>query len=73
MTHARLSTIQTGLLDLHGRAAIDPAGNYVRLGTLVAISNLLGLSYNCSDWTIPIWERQLRIRLWWALVQYDRM
>ena len=73
MHHARLSTIQAALLDLNGRNAINPAGNYVRLGTSVAVANLMGLNRDCSQWAIPSWERGLRIRLWWAIVQYDRL
>lgn len=69
---ARLSTIQATLLDLNGRHGVDPAGNFVRLGTTVAVARLLGLHKDCSTWTIPLWERDLRTRLWWALLVYDK-
>lgn len=41
------------------------------LGQAVSMSRLLGLHRNCSLWKIPLWERDLRTRLWWSLVQYD--
>lgn len=70
---ARLATIQATLIDLNGRSGVDNAGNYTRLGTTVSVSRLLGLHKDCSAWTIPLWERDLRSRLWWALLIYDRM
>lgn len=70
---ARLSTIQATLIDLNGRHGVDPAGNFVRLGTAVSVARLLGLHLPCSTWTIPLWERDLRSRLWWALLIYDRV
>ncbi|ORY50192.1 hypothetical protein BCR35DRAFT_25082 [Leucosporidium creatinivorum] len=69
---ARLSTIQATLIDLNGRHGVDPAGNFVRLGTAVAVARLLGLHKDCSRWMIPLWERDLRSRLWWALLVYDK-
>ncbi|KAK4053140.1 hypothetical protein OIV83_001875 [Microbotryomycetes sp. JL201] len=70
---ARLHTIQATLIDLNGRHGVDPAGNFVRLGATVAIARLLGLHKDSSTWTIPLWERDLRARLWWALVVYDKV
>ncbi|KAK4058587.1 hypothetical protein OIO90_000031 [Microbotryomycetes sp. JL221] len=70
---ARLHTIQATLIDLNGRHGVDPAGNFVRLGSTVAIARLLGLHKDSSTWTIPLWERDLRARLWWALVVYDKV
>ncbi|KAM0792547.1 hypothetical protein ACM66B_005214 [Microbotryomycetes sp. NB124-2] len=70
---ARLHTIQATLIDLNGRHGVDPAGNFVRLGATVAIARLLGLHKDSSMWTIPLWERDLRARLWWALVVYDKV
>ncbi|KAM0748224.1 hypothetical protein T439DRAFT_76556 [Meredithblackwellia eburnea MCA 4105] len=70
---ARLSTIQAALVDLNGRESVDPAGNFVRFGTNLAVARLLGLHKNCTSWLIPLWERDLRTRLWWALLQYDKL
>jgi len=61
------------LLDLNGREAINPSGNFVTLGLAVSVARLLGLHEDCSDWTIPEWEKTLRIRLWWALLSYDKL
>ncbi|RSH80214.1 hypothetical protein EHS25_007224 [Saitozyma podzolica] len=67
----RLWTMQLYLLDLDGREAINPSGNFVVLGLAVSIARLLGLNEDCSQWSIPAWERDLRTRLWWGLLVYD--
>lgn len=37
----------------------------------VALAQLLGLHLNPLDWSIPPWEQELRIRLWWSLAIHD--
>ncbi len=71
--NARLWTMQMYLLDLNGREAINPTGNFIVLGLAVSLARLLGLHEDCSDWTIPQWEKDLRCNLWWALLTYDKM
>ena len=39
---------------------------------LVAVGEELGLQYDCSDWSIPDWERGLRRRLAWGLYMQDK-
>lgn len=40
---------------------------------MVAISQILGLNAEPSSWTaIPVWERRLRKRLWWAVWVTER-
>lgn len=68
---ARLSTIQAALIDLNARSGVNPAGNFVVFGQTIAVARLLGLHRDCSSWMIPQWERDLRTRIWWALLQYD--
>lgn len=69
---ARLWTLQVYLLDLDGREAIDPSGNFVTLGLAISTALLLGLHQDCGAWSIPAWEKELRTRLWWSLLTYDR-
>ncbi len=69
---ARLWTLQVYLLDLDGREALDPSGNFVTLGLAISSALLLGLHQDCGAWTIPAWEKELRTRLWWSLLNYDR-
>jgi len=69
---ARLAQIQSWLVDLYGRSQVNPSGNFIRLGSLISVARLLGLHLDCSSWDLPRWERDLRTRLWWALLQYDR-
>lgn len=70
---ARLWVLQVYLLDLNGREAINPSGNFLTLGLAVSTACLLGLNEDCSEWSIPEWEKDLRTRLWWALWVYDVM
>jgi hypothetical protein len=70
---ARLWTIQVYLMDLDGRESINPSGNFVILGQAISVARLLGLHEDCSSWQIPQWEKDLRRRLWWSLLVYDRL
>ncbi|KAH7137074.1 nitrogen regulatory protein OTam [Dactylonectria estremocensis] len=64
----KLSTIQAGLLLLQ-----RPKGDSWALTTqLVGIGQEIGLHLDCSDWSIPIWEKGLRKRLAWALFMQDK-
>ncbi len=64
----RLSTVQAGLLFLQ-----RPDSDSWSLTTqLVAVGQELGLHLDCSNWTIPAWERALRKRLAWALYMQDK-
>ncbi|KAH8680231.1 fungal-specific transcription factor domain-containing protein [Ilyonectria robusta] len=64
----KLSTIQAGLLLLQ-----QPKGDSWALTTqLVGIGQEIGLHLDCSDWSIPTWEKGLRKRLAWALFMQDK-
>lgn len=64
----KLSTIQAGLLLLQ-----QPKGDSWALTTqLVGIGQEIGLHLDCSDWSIPAWEKGLRKRLAWALFMQDK-
>ncbi|KAL6706560.1 Fungal specific transcription factor [Coniothyrium glycines] len=64
----KLSTIQAGLLLLQ-----RPNGDsWALTSQLVAIGQDLGLQLDCSEWSIPSWERGLRKRLAWAIFMQDK-
>ncbi|KAJ7756309.1 hypothetical protein B0H16DRAFT_697208 [Mycena metata] len=69
---ARVSTIQANLLDLDGRPSLNPTGNSLLLGQTIAAARLMGLHLDCSSWLIPKWEKSLRVKLWWAVLQQDK-
>ncbi|BEI88258.1 uncharacterized protein CcaverHIS019_0109760 [Cutaneotrichosporon cavernicola] len=69
---ARLWTLQVYVLDLDGRDALEPSGNFVTLGLAISTALLLGLHQDSGAWSIPAWEKELRTRLWWSLLNYDR-
>ncbi|GAB7354115.1 hypothetical protein MBLNU459_g4679t1 [Dothideomycetes sp. NU459] len=68
MQKPKLSALQAGLLLLQRRQATD-WGLTVQL---IALAQDLGLHLDCSDWSIPLWERRLRKRLAWALYMQDK-
>lgn len=68
MQRPKLSVLQAGLLLLQRRHATD-WGLTVQL---VALAQDLGLHLDCSNWSIPLWERRLRRRLAWALYMQDK-
>lgn len=70
----RLWTLQVYLLDLDGREGIiNPSGSFITLGLAISTALLLGLHQDCGSWSIPGWEKELRTRLWWSLLNYDRL
>ncbi|KAF7369833.1 hypothetical protein MVEN_00316200 [Mycena venus] len=69
---ARVSTIQANLLDLDGRPSLNPTGNSMLLGQTIAAGRLMGLHLDCTLWLIPKWEKSLRVKLWWAVLQQDK-
>ncbi|KAJ6463513.1 hypothetical protein C8R45DRAFT_1177377 [Mycena sanguinolenta] len=69
---ARVSTIQANLLDLDGRPSLNPTGNSMLLGQTIAAGRLMGLHLDCTRWLIPKWEKSLRVKLWWAVLQQDK-
>lgn len=68
MQRPKLSVLQAGLLLLQQRQTTD-WGLTVQL---VALAQDLGLHLDCSNWSIPMWERRLRKRLAWALYMQDK-
>lgn len=68
----RLSTIQACLLMLQRHPTdlyvADSPFQWTLMSITVAAAQNLGLNRDPTEWTaIPIWERRLRKRLWWAV------
>lgn len=68
MQRPKISAVQAGLLLLQ-RAK---ASTWTLTVQLVALGQDIGLHLDCSDWSIPHWERLLRKRLAWALYMQDK-
>ena len=68
MQRPKISAVQAGLLLLQ-RAK---SSTWTLTVQLVALGQDIGLHLDCSDWTIPLWERRLRRRLAWALYMQDK-
>lgn len=68
MQRPKLSTLQGGLLILQR----PEADSWSLTTQLVAIGQELGLHLDCSNWSIPAWERGLRRRIAWALYMQDK-
>lgn len=72
----KLSSIQAVLLLLQCQPEdpLNPDHSYAWGLTCqaLAIGQCLGLHLDASNWSIPLWERNLRKRLSWALYMQDR-
>lgn len=68
MQRPKISAVQAGLLLLQ-RAK---SSTWTLTVQLVALGQDIGLHLDCSDWSIPPWERLLRKRLAWALYMQDK-
>jgi hypothetical protein len=71
-----LSTLQAGILYLHKSrdrvATQPPAFTWSWLGSLVGMAHNLGLHLETRMCAIPLEERQIRRRLWWAIYVEDK-
>ena len=67
-----ISTVIAILLNISGRPLSAMIGNAVLLGSAISLAHSLGLNRNCLDWNISHSEKNLRVRLWWAIVIYDK-
>jgi hypothetical protein len=68
MKRAKLSTLQAGLLLLQRVRSTSTS----LPAQLLALGQTLGIHVDCSDWTVPEWEKSLRRRLAWALYMHDK-
>ncbi|KAL4781627.1 fungal-specific transcription factor domain-containing protein [Aspergillus varians] len=66
-----LSTLYAVVLDLVGRPISSVVQNAMNTGRAVSLTLSLGLNRNPSDWKRPAVERDLRKRLWWAMLIHD--
>ncbi|KAL4870092.1 hypothetical protein BDV12DRAFT_207991 [Aspergillus spectabilis] len=66
-----LSTLYAVVLDLVGRPICSVVGNAINTGRAVSLALSLGLNRNPSQWKRPAIERDLRMRLWWAVLIHD--
>lgn len=50
-----------------------PEGDsWARTGLLVSMAQTIGLHLDCSDWSIPQWEKGVRRRIAWSLYMQDK-
>lgn len=68
MQRPKISAVQAGLLLLQR----PKSSTWTLTVQLVALGQDIGLHLDCSNWSIPLWERRLRKRLAWALYMQDK-
>lgn len=68
MQRPKISAVQAGLLLLQR----PKSSTWTLTVQLVALGQDIGLHLDCSDWSIPRWERLLRKRLAWAVYMQDK-
>ncbi|KAL2826267.1 hypothetical protein BDW59DRAFT_171918 [Aspergillus cavernicola] len=79
-THTpHLSVLQAGLLYLHKpcegaqqASLADTPFLWSFVGMMVGLASSLGLQFECRPMGMPLWERRIRRRLWWAIYNEDK-
>lgn len=74
-----LSVLQAGVLYLHKHwetsqeaAIADTPFVWSFVGMMVGLATSLGLQFECRVMGMPLWERRVRRRLWWAIYSEDK-
>jgi hypothetical protein len=74
-----LSVLQAGLLYLHkhheSSQQASPADTpfvWSFVGMMVGLAASLGLQFECRIMGMPLWERRIRRRIWWAIYSEDK-
>ncbi|KAL4940611.1 hypothetical protein BDV06DRAFT_230198 [Aspergillus oleicola] len=74
-----LSVLQAGILYLHKpsessqqAAQADSAFLWSFVGMMVGLASSLGLQLECRPMGMPLWERRVRRRLWWAIYSEEK-
>lgn len=74
--NAKLETVEAALLHAQRHTYIFRAptmpGLWAEVGTIVGMSQDVGLNIDASDWDIPEGEKKRRKRLWWAVYMQDK-
>ena len=66
--HPKISDLQACLV-----IAQRPEGDsWARTGLLVSMAQTLGVHLDCSNWSIPQWEKGVRKRIAWSLFMQDK-
>lgn len=69
----RLLVIQLVLLLLSSRPGVNFAQSDLALSRAIGAVHVLGLHIDPSQWSLPRWERSLRIRLFWTTLFHDKI
>ncbi|KAL4876836.1 hypothetical protein BJY04DRAFT_231288 [Aspergillus karnatakaensis] len=74
-----LSVLQAGILYLHKpfdnsqhASTADTPFVWSIVGMMVGLANSLGLGFECRPMGMPLWERRIRRRIWWAIYSEDK-
>ncbi|GAM88031.1 hypothetical protein ANO11243_060600 [Dothideomycetidae sp. 11243] len=66
--HPKISDVQACLLI----AQRPDADSWARTGLLVSLAQTMGVHLDCSNWSIPQWEKGVRKRIAWSLFMQDK-
>ena len=67
-----LGTLVTTILNISGRPSVNLTGNTMNVARIVALSHGIGLNHDPTDWKISAQEKNMRRKLWWAVLIHDR-
>jgi hypothetical protein len=64
--------IEAAILNIGGREVTSLIGNGVLFASSIAMAHSLGLNHSPTPWEIPQSEKNLRMKIWWALLIHDK-
>ncbi|KAK1763240.1 fungal-specific transcription factor domain-containing protein [Phialemonium atrogriseum] len=74
--NAKLETVEAALLHAQRHTYVFRAptmpGMWAEVGTIVGMSQDVGLNIDASTWNIPEGQKKRRKRLWWAVYMQDK-
>lgn len=68
----QLRVIQLALLVLTSRPSDNAGQREIGLARAIGAAHLLGLHMDPTNWELPLWERSVRMRIWWSLMIHDK-
>jgi hypothetical protein len=67
-----MSMIKAIIFNIGGLPTTSLIGNGVLMGSAVSLAYSLGLNHSPLAWDVPVSEKYLRMKIWWALLVHDR-
>lgn len=63
----------SAVTNIAGRPSKCVISNTVNVSKIVALAHSMGLNHDCTDWKLSDLDKQLRRKVWWAVLLHDRL